>query len=102
MNTPIIENTTITPFYNTNGVQTQWNVRANDGYLLHDNRYDFTYPDPETFEITPMLGYTRGMISVGVNYDFEANPFELYTVVDDGSMPENQIFGGGNNNHEVM
>jgi hypothetical protein len=111
--TPIIPHTTMRKMLN-NGVHRTYQIRAEEGYLLHDTQYDFddrvVTVDPETGEeiinYVPKLGYHSGMVSCGYNYDF--TPSEMLdeagnTVTAYGSrkfytkpttdVPENQIFG---------
>lgn len=92
---PVIENATVTPAYNSNGVHTQYYISPNAGYVLHDNISDWV---DEYGELK--LGYVRGTVSCGVNYDFTANPREFYAVPED-SVPADQIFGVGSNDHVV-
>ena len=97
----LIENTTLQKrLYD--GVHRQYLIKAADGYLLHDNRLDWEDFDPETYEPVFKLGYTRGEKTCAATYDFEANPYEFYTAPDNGEIPDNQIFGGVNNDHEIM
>lgn len=90
--TPIIENTTMQIYVDGNGVQRVYRITPVDGYVLHDNRLD--YPSVEDREII-IEGYTTGRISVPLDYDFTANPFNLYTKLS-SEVPADQIFGGGN------
>ena len=91
--TPYYDNTTMQAYYNKDNVLTAYQIRPVEGYILHDNQFDrpVYYPDTaeETGEI--ILGYTKSVISVGYNYDFEANPRELYAV-SESSIPENQVY----------
>lgn len=74
------------------------------GYVLHDNTRDYEMPDFENNpdEMIFKQGYTRGSTSVPADYDFEANPRELYAVIE-SEVPADQIFGGSNDDdHEIM
>lgn len=99
------ENTTMQAYYNGNNELRAYFITPNEGYVIHTNSYDTPVLDEETGEETgeTLLGYTTGTISVGYNYNFEENPFEIYAVLRT-EVPEDQIFGGGgsNNDHEVM
>ena len=86
---------------NETGVIKSYRITPVDGYVLHDNARDWEEEDPETLEMVTKLGYTTGTASCGGNYDFTANPREFYAVPAD-SVPADQIFGGVNNDHEVM
>ena len=101
--TPIIENTTMRKYINDSGVAQQYWIKPIDGYVLHDKNYDEIEYDPDTFEPTGnvTLGYRTSEASVSINYDFVENPREFYAVLRT-EVPENQIFGGGNNDHEIM
>ena len=85
------------------GVHRTYNIKANDGYILHDKTLDCDI-DIANGGIPldePILGFTRGTVSCAASYDFTANPREFYAVPED-SVPADQIFGGGDNNTEVM
>lgn len=96
-----IENTIVTKVL-INDVHRLYRIQAIEGYVLHDNRRD-NYVDPETGEelASPILGYTAGVTSVAANYDFLENPNNFFTVPRT-EVPEDQIFGGGNNNNEEI
>lgn len=97
----LIENTTMQKRLR-DGVQTTYTIKANEGYVLHDKTLDWYDTDPNTMEETYRLGFSRGTKTCGANYDFVANPREFYAVPDDGTIPDDQIFGGVNNDHEIM
>lgn len=94
--TPYYDNTTMQAYYNNNNVLTAYYIRPIEGYVLHDNQFDTHVIDENTLEETGeiILGYTRAVISVGYNYDFEANPRELYAVPE-SSISGDQIYGNG-------
>lgn len=84
------------------GVHRNYNVQANEGYILHDKELDFTrLVDFETMETALYLGFTTTICSCVRTYDWDANPREFYCVPNDGTIPSDQIFGGANNNHEI-
>lgn len=95
-----IANTIVEKVYR-DGVHMVYRVAPIDGYVLHDNTRDWIDTDPETMEEVLKLGYTTGSTTCPTNYDFTVNPRELYAVPED-SVPADQVFGVGNNNHEVM
>lgn len=100
---PLIENTIMQKMF-INGVHNAYYIAPAEGYVIHDKMYDEEVIDDETHEPTGeiRLGYTGGTISVGANYDFVANPREVYAVLR-STVDENYIFGGGDDNdHEVM
>ena len=96
--TPVYENTTMKAYYNNENVLRAYIIAAAEGHLLHDEQYDFPEVDEETLEPTgeTLLGYIPypAPVSVGYNYDFEANPRNIFTVPE-GTVPENQIFNNG-------
>ena len=98
--TPIIKNTTMKIYVDGDGVQRIYRIAPIDGYVLHDNRKDWTDIDQETNEEVLFEGFASGSVSVPISYDFEANPFNLYTKLA-SEVPADQIFGG-NNEQEVM
>lgn len=104
----IYEEVTPTPIENTtvkkailNDVPSSYRIKANDGYVLHDKALDMPiYGEDFVTEIGVTLGYSAGTCSCGINYDFTENSREFYAVLRT-EVPENQIYGGGND-HEVM
>ena len=128
MSIPMIENTTITPVYNSDNELRGYEVSPDNGYVIHTTNYDTPVYDEETFEETGeiLLGFTSTYILLGYNYNFSTVVAGTYTYTDENGMevsipvnkvgrfeifaipesivPENQIFGGGNNDddHEVM
>lgn len=100
LTTTLIENTIMHKKY-IDGVHKGYSIQAVDGYVLHDKNRDWIDTDPDTMEETLKLGYTTGTATCGANYDFTVNPREFYAVLE-SSVSADQIFGGGNNDHEVM
>lgn len=96
----IIENTTMSKYVDSNGEERVYEIAPIEGYVLHDSRKDWTDIDQETNEEVLFEGFASGSVSVPISYDFEANPFNLYTKLA-SEVPSDQIFGGGNN-EEVM
>ena len=85
------------------GVPTTYAITPVEGYVLHDQLLDFVEIDPENGEPIGevILGYYEGTRTVSVNYDFVANPREFYAVLR-SSVPEDNICGDTNNDHEIM
>ena len=102
---PVYENTTMTAYYNSSNVLRAYFITAVEGYLLHDEQYDFIEIDEETGEPTgeTMLGYIPypAPVSVGYNYEFEANPRNIFAIPE-GTVPENQIFNNGNSDNKTI
>lgn len=96
----IIPNTTMQKML-LDGVHRSYVIAPIDGYVLHDKNRDWTDIDYDTMAETIILGFTTGTATCAASYDFTANPREFYAVLR-SEVPENQIFGGGDINHEVM
>lgn len=106
------------------GIPRNIRIYPNDGYVLHLKRNDVEDFDPITGETTTTLLFSVGMKSVNINYDFSVVVPDTYTYTDENgntltipiekigaeeiyTLPESivptaQIFGGGDNDHEVM
>lgn len=95
----LIENTTM-QLRVVDGVPKSYWITPVSGYVLHDKANDYADLDPITMTEIPKLGFARGTVSCGANYDFTENPREFYAVPEN-SVPADQIFGGGND-PEVM
>lgn len=97
---PLIENTTMVRCVEVGNYQ----ITPIEGYALHDKGMDSYYYDPDLMETTDqlILGFRLSTAGVGPNYDWTANPREFYTVLL-SQLPENsELFGGVDNDHEVM
>lgn len=90
---PIIANTTMEKYVNNQGVALSYFIAPIEGYVLHHSGKDWT----EIVDGEEVLkeGFASGSVSVPINYDFTANPFNLYTKLA-SEVPADQIFGGGN------
>lgn len=112
--TPIVPNT-VMRIRLRDGVPYQYLIKPVDGYVLHDSTYDTYDMDFSTMtEYLVCLGYRTTEGSVAASYDFSTG-----TMLDDegnevtyygsrqfftklaSEVPENQIYGGGNN-AEIM
>ena len=102
VNPTLIENTNMQRCI-SNGVHTVYLITPIDGYVLHDKSFDSPVYDEITQEETGevILGYRKTTASCAASYNFATNPREFYAVTE-GSVPADQIFGGGDNDHEVM
>ena len=92
----LIENTTMKKKL-FDGVHTNYTIKANDGYLLHDNTLDTPVYDEETWEETGeiILGFRPSSYTAtcSANYDFVANPRGFYAIPE-SELPEGaEIFG---------
>lgn len=103
VNPTLIENTTMQRYINGQGVFKAYYITPVDGYVLHDQKRDWynEYDDMGNPIGEPTLGFTRGTATCEATYDFTANPREFYAVPET-SVPADQIFGGGSNDHEVI
>lgn len=76
-----IENTVMQERYNDNGELINYVISPEEGYKLHEKSRDEIVPDEngnETGDIKK--GYTEGIVTVLVDYDFEKNDREIYAV----------------------
>ncbi len=110
-----IENTTMQKVY-MDGIHRTYEITPVSGYVLHDRASD--WDDPMTgYE----RGYTVGTCSCAANYDFTPRAVTVtdrngvsmevtgygdreFFAIPENTAPENNIFGGGDNEpeHEVM
>ncbi|MBR3802489.1 MAG: hypothetical protein IKK37_03460 [Clostridia bacterium] len=83
VNPTLIENTTMQKKL-LDGVFKVYTVKANDGYILHDNNCDMPEYDEETWEETGkiILGFRPSTYTAtcAANYDFVANPRDFYAI----------------------
>ena len=100
VNPTLIPNTTMQKRF-IDGVHKQYRITPVDGYGVHDSVGNWTEMDPITGEEITKEAYYTGTCTCAASYDFTANPREFYAVPAD-SVPADQIFGGVNNDHEVM
>lgn len=63
---------------NTNKQKTYW-ITPNEGYKLHAKEFDIEAENYETGETTKEIGFTQGIVTCSVNYDFEKNERDFYT-----------------------
>lgn len=96
----LIENTTMQKLLR-DGVHIQYTIKAIEGYVLHDKVGDWTEMDEMTGEEILKEAFFTGTCSCAASYDFEANPREFYAIPE-SSVPADQIFGGVDNDHEIM
>lgn len=80
------------------GVLVGYRINANEGYVFYDSRATNMEPDPETGIERPVT-YYYVVAALPVTFNFENCP---YIAVPRSTVDENYIFGGTNNNHEVM
>ena len=101
--TPIIPNTTMKAYYNSNNVLKRFYIYPVEGYALHDNAYDEPIRDEEGNETGEILQrFTTAYTTVAASYDFVANPDNIFAVPL-SELDENQLCGGDNEpEHEVM
>lgn len=68
------------------GVHRTYHITPNEGYVLHDNAYDYEDMDGNHF-----LGYRTTTAVCAASYDFAANPREFYAVLE-SEVPADQFF----------
>ena len=63
-------------------VDKAYRITPIDGYVLHTKFYDVPVINEETLEETGEIkkGYTDSYIVISSDYDFEANPYDIYVV----------------------
>ena len=88
----LLENTTMEKVF-IDEVHKKYRITPNEGYVLHDNRYDdYTDYDEEGNGIgEPILGYRTSTASCSVA-QFENNTYDFYAVPI-SNVPENRVFG---------
>ena len=111
VNPTLIPNTTMVLGV-VNGVPRAYEITPNEGYVLHDSARDWYETDDPANEVGVLTrGYTTGTASCAASYDFNTvTMIDGYTAVGSreffarpaSEVPDNQIFGVGNNDHEVM
>lgn len=98
---PIIENATVTYYYNANNIL-RYIITANSGYVLYSQReYDEIVYAIESGDlmgdVMDYLTFSREKY-VGATHNFD----DVKTILE-SEVPADSIFGGGNDdNHEVM
>lgn len=77
----IIENTTMQKYIDdkTGKERTFW-IQPVKGFELHATEFDSEIENPETGEVEKEVGFTTGIVTCSVKYDFEKNEREFYTV----------------------
>lgn len=73
--TPIIENTSMQMYDD----KAYW-IKANEGYKLHEKDRDVEEIDPKTGKLILILGFNESISTCSVDYDFEKNEREFYTI----------------------
>ena len=72
---PMIENTTMQMYDN----KAYW-IKPKEGYKLHEKGRDVVDTDPETGKPILILGFNESISTCSVDYDFEKNEREFYTI----------------------
>lgn len=80
------------------GVHSAWRVNTNEGYVMYDTAANNTEIDPETMEEIPVTYYYT-ILHCPLSWDYRTF---TYVAVPRDSVDENYIFGGGDNDHEIM
>lgn len=114
VNPTLIENTTMQKYVSASGAFLAYRITPVDGYVLHDNAGNFIDTNDVEQE-----AYFHGSCSCGANYAFTPNTITVtdrngnsitvtaygtreFFAIPENTAPENNIFGGVDNNHEVM
>lgn len=77
----LIENTVMKERYNDNNELINYVISPIKGYMLHEKSRDEIIMDEYGNETGIKLGYTNGIVTVLINYDFDSNPREIYAVI---------------------
>lgn len=110
----LIENTTMQKYISASGKFLAYRITPVAGYVLHDNAGNFT----DTNDVE-QDAYFYGTCSCGANYEFTPNTITVtdcngnpmtvtaygtreFFAIPESTAPENNIFGGGDNDHEIM
>lgn len=121
MSTPLVPNTTMVKRF-LDGVLKVYKITPAEGYVLHDSRSDEEVLDPATGEPTGEIiyRYATGTISVAASYDFTQVVPDTITDLDGNTIavnkigafglfavpttavPENNTYGGVENDHETI
>lgn len=100
MEETLVENTTM-ELGTENGLAKKYRITPNQGYVMHDNRYDSynEYDEEGNGMGEPILGYRTSTASCAVrqlvadeNGNIITNIYDFYAVPA-SSVPRNQIFG---------
>ena len=90
-----IPNTTTKIFVDSSGVQTQYCIYPDEGFVIHLKRNDVEDFDPITEQTTTTLYFSSGMKSVNINYNFSVKVQDAYTYTDENgnevTMPIEKI-----------
>lgn len=89
----IIPNTRMEAYYNTSNVLRKYYIYPLEGYGLHHNGYDEHILDEQGNETGEVVQrFTTAFTTVVANYDFEANPENIFTKLL-SELDENQLCG---------
>ena len=80
------------------GVFNGWKAETAEGYVMYDTTANNTELDPETMIERPVTYYYT-ITTLPLRYNIDNFP---YVAVPRDSVDENYIFGGEDNNHEIM
>lgn len=93
----VLENITVERVFD-DGVHTAYRLTANEGYVLHSPSLDSEVVDPITGETHIEQYYYRQRTLTAVR---PISTWDWHAVLET-DVPPDMIFGGGNNEHEVM
>lgn len=80
------------------GIHYAWQVNPDSGYVMYNTAANDTELDPDTEQPVPVTYYYT-IMSCPLSYDFDNF---TWVAVPRESVDENYIFGGGDNDHEIM
>lgn len=77
-----VANTVTEQFVKENGERTFYKISPVAGYKLHTKELDYEECDEQGRFVESKKGFTKGFVTCAPNYDFEANPREIYAVAE--------------------
>lgn len=82
INEIFFENTKTEAYHNDSGKLTMYRITPNKGYAIHTIFHDTQIYDEITGDPTGEIevGYTESYITIRSDYDFEGNPYDIYTL----------------------
>lgn len=88
------ENTTMREIRNDAGNLNGYDIAPLEEYVLHNSSLDVYEFDPEAQEQGELIshGYSPSSCSVESDYDFDANPYEIYAIKRDAVSEDGVIY----------
>lgn len=114
--TPVVPNTTMQIYTNTNGNDVAYKITPNDGYIMHNKNRDKVTYDGNGNVILSTPGFTSAPTTCAITYDFTTSIItlengetvivygvnEYFTVLAEDLPEEGIIYGGTTPKPEIM